>query len=199
MRDRRPDGGRPGAAGRPGPGDGPVVASARVALNALALVLVLPASLVALASVRHGASRKSAKHPPCPALSVCGCATCPTRWWWCGAASHPPLGWLEIAVWLARGAGWGVFDAWGDLAGLVIAFPLAGVFRGSSCWQCTSARGERGVGRRLVGAVGPAMLAVRGGQRRGAGVLCARRVRGAHALAWVPYAGGEAALMLRRG
>lgn len=182
-----------------GPGDGPVVAAVRVALNALALLLVLPASLVALASVPAWRVSQIGKAPTVPGverLRLCDLPDAVVVVRRCFA--HPPLGWLEIAVWLARGAGWGVFDAWGDLAGLVIAFPLAGGLSWIELLAVHPRARRCGIGRRLVGAVGPAMLAVREGNGEAqvfyarAGFVVVTRWRGY-------YAGGEAALVLRRG
>ena len=96
--------------------------------------------------------------------------------------AQPPLGWGEIAVWLARGAGRGVFDAWGDLAGPVIVFPLAGGLSWIELLAVHPRARRGGVGRRLAAAVGPAMLAVREGNGE-AQAFYARGVRGGDALA----------------
>ena len=91
--------------------------------------------------------------------------------------AQPPLGWGEIAVWLARGAGRGVFDAWGDLAGPVIVFPLAGGLSWIELLAVHPRARRGGVGRRLAAAGGGGRAGDADGargQRRGAGVLRAR-------------------------
>ena len=181
------------------PGEGLALAAARAVLHMLALLAALPASLIALASVpawrvpavgatpdMPGVARLRLRDLPDAVVLVRRCF------------AQPPLGWGEVAVWLARGAGWGVFDAWGDLAGLVIAFPLAGGLSWIELLAVHPRARRGGVGRRLAAAVGPAMLAVREGNGGAqafyarAGFAVVTRWRGY-------YAGGEAALVLRRG